>query len=583
MSLFSNIYYIELEDSFYDNKTYIFVFKSYNDLNEDINFTLSFYWTEEFVNINNFVQGQIVASSGLILNYNFHIPLCHKKYLLYVNHGDIGPNITIIDNNKKIILEEISFFGESYLELEDENSYDIYFKYPKFSSYHAKNFYFYLAQSKYTKIFSVLMNTEYFQRFYTFIGLKLLFDLSTINKGNKVWLQYNKKWAGRDDYKIYSYNTDDKDTLENTKGKELILDTKDSDCPGYVCKYFIHKDSDDIKMVVIDVENYYIHSDIYLDIKYGNPERYITQKVYFSFLIGICLSLPNIIVQIIVCSKQKPCSFKYKWTFIMDFALHIAYGCLICVFNYLGGKPSLIMAYCFLGAFGIGLFINFILIVCNVPSMFTGLICLFRKMKKFRNFKEAFDERRKLPPKIIVSNFEYYNAINENNHEYEYCSWEDDTHFDLNVDYENVHIIECKFNFEIKIDNKTKKDLESFKSSFKTPSSYIHFIAPELDNYETCFIVPATSKDKFFIFLWFITFFTGYMDILEIFISYKVEEVEVKITKLVSSAKNCRASYKSNDDRFENNRISMKNEENETCEIEDSKNNLFLNNDSSKL
>ena len=456
--------FISIIDTFYYNKTYIFVVKS--DDYFDSNLALSFYSTEEFVNINNFVQGQIAASYRQILNYNFHIPLGHKKYLLFVNHGSLEPNITIIDNNKKIVLNEIFFYGESYLELEEINSYDIYFKYSQFKSAENKIFYFYLAQSKYTKIFPVEMNTEYFQRFFTFEGLKLLLDLSSINKGNIIWLNYNKEWAGRNYYKVYSYNTDDKEVLENTKGKELTLTTNYSYCSGYICKYSFHKDSDDIKMAVIDVEDFYKYSEIYLDIKYGFPERYITQKVYFSFLIGICLSIPNIIIQSIVCSREKLCAFKYKCTFIMDFVLHIAYGCLICVLSYLGGKPSLIIAYVFLGLYGFGLFINFILICCEVQAMFTGIICLFKKMRNLRTFKEAFNERRKLPPQIIVSDESRYNKTNENNHEYEYCSWEDNTNFELKVDY-NVDIIECQFNFEIKIDDSTKEDLDSFKKSFE--------------------------------------------------------------------------------------------------------------------
>ena len=155
--------FISIIDTFYYNKTYIFVVKS--DDYFDSNLALSFYSTEEFVNINNFVQGQIAASYRQILNYNFHIPLGHKKYLLFVNHGSLEPNITIIDNNKKIVLNEISFYDENYLELEEINSYDIYFKYSQFKSAENKIFYFYLAQSKYTKIFPVEMNTEYFQRF----------------------------------------------------------------------------------------------------------------------------------------------------------------------------------------------------------------------------------------------------------------------------------------------------------------------------------------------------------------------------------------------------------------------------------
>lgn len=214
-------------------------------------------------------------------------------------------------------------------------------------------------------------------------------------------------------------------------------------------------------------------------------------------------------------------------------------------------------------------------------------------MRNLRTFKEAFNERRKLPPQIIVSDESRYNKTNENNHEYEYCSWEDNTNFELKVDY-NADIIECQFNFEIKIDDSTKEDLDSFKKSFENnekPTNngehqnktyYEHFLAPELYNNETCFKQPVTSIERFFVFLWFILLFTGYVDILEIFICYTVEKVDINITKLVSNSKRYRALYKSNDGRFEDNKISMKTEMNETFETE-GKNNPFLKNDYSNV
>ena len=115
MSFFSGRDFISLTDSFYYNKTYFFVVKSRYKLdeNENVNFTLGICSTEVFGSISNFIQANITVSHGQILNYKFHIPLEHKKYILYENRGKMNANITIIDNNKKIIHENTSFYGSS--------------------------------------------------------------------------------------------------------------------------------------------------------------------------------------------------------------------------------------------------------------------------------------------------------------------------------------------------------------------------------------------------------------------------------------------------------------------------------------
>ena len=114
-------------------------------------------------------------------------------------------------------------------------------------------------------------------------------------------------------------------------------------------------------MVIFSVENYYRYGDtMYLDFKYGNPEKYITEKFYFSFIIGIVLSIPNLINHLVMHSRTKQCLDQYLYAFLIDSILHIVYGCLINTFLYLGGKTSMIIAYVFAGLYGFGLFINLI-------------------------------------------------------------------------------------------------------------------------------------------------------------------------------------------------------------------------------
>ena len=594
--------FISISDLFYNIRTYFFVVKSSYIIEENMNFTLGFSTTEIFCNISNFIQAQITPSYGQKLNYKFHVPLEHKKYILYVNRGSFYADIKIIDNNKKIINENTSFYGSSYLELKDGFSYDIYFNYPKAESSSKGNIYFYFAQSKYTKLFPVQINTEYYYHFYTFLGLKLLLDLSSIKKDYKVWLEYNSNWAGKSYYKLYSYNTDDKEVLENTNGKKLTINDKEIYCYKDICKYYLLKDSDDIKMVVFDVQDFYEYGGtINLHFQYGNWERFITEGVHFSFIIGIGLSIPNFIIQAIMCSRNQKFLGQLKCTLFMDFIIHIVYGCLISFFSYIAGKTSMTIAYVFIGIYGFSLLINFILLCSEIPTMFIGIKCLLRKMKNFRTFNEAFNERRKIPPQITVTD-------NENNcQEYEYCSWEDNSYYFLRNDYKNNPILECKFNYEIKIDDTTREDLQSFKKSLEgneiptetptgTPNEtttdddsqptkkyHENFVVPNFKNYETCLIKPTTAKDRFFVFLWFILLITGYMDILEIFICYEVEEIKVNLTKYVSNTKKYRNSYKLNDPRYEDNNIPNKNEIYETCETKDTKGEAFIDNNCNNI
>ena len=95
---------------------------------------------------------------------------------------------------------------------------------------------------------------------------------------------------------------------------------------------------------------------------------------------------------------------------------------------------------------------------------------------------------------------------------------------------------------------------------------------PNFNDNEICILNPANSKDKFLIFLWFLLLLTGYLDIYELFIHYKVEEINVRIIKKVSKKKKYRANYKLNDKKYEDNNIL----EIEPIEKEDIKNEPFL-------
>ena len=274
------------------------------------------------------------------------------------------------------------------------------------------------------------MNTEYFQHLYVHGKFNLLLDLSTIKKGYIVLVEYTERWGDSlyptYSLEFYSYNTEDEDMIEKTDVKkiELIIEKY---CYDNICKGYIHKNSDDIKTVIIKVNNQFSFSKKFFDIRYGKTERYIPQTILYSFIIGISLSLPNFLVQIIQCSREEDKKCHYKLTLFMDFLLHIGHGCLFSVLFYLGGKTSLIICYCFYGGYGFLFIINICICLQNIPSIFIGFKCLIRKFKNYKTFNEVLNENKKLPPKIILSNNEKYYEYDANNFEYEYCSWEDST------------------------------------------------------------------------------------------------------------------------------------------------------------
>ena len=83
-----------------------------------------------------------------------------------------------------------------------------------------------------------------------------------------------------------------------------------------------------------------------------------------------------------------------------------------------------------------------------------------------------------------------------------------------------------------------------------------------------------------FIFLWFLLLFLGYVDIYEIFINFKIEEINVRIIKKVSKKKKYRVNYKLNDEKYEDNNILDRKEIIESIEKEDIKNEpILINNE----
>ena len=81
-----------------------------------------------------------------------------------------------------------------------------------------------------------------------------------------------------------------------------------------------------------------------------------------------------------------------------------------------------------------------------------------------------------------------------------------------------------------------------------------------------------------FLFIWLLTFLTGYLDIFELFLYHDNEVINVRVIKKVSKRKKYRVDYKLNDEKYEDNDISKKKKKNEAIDNIDLKVEPILNN-----
>ena len=204
-----------------------------------------------------------------------------------------------------------------------------------------------------------------------------------------------------------------------------------------------------------------------------------------------------------------------------------------------------------------------------------------------RTFEEAFNERRKLPPQIIViakvpPNNNYYpinDIYNENSNgkiemEYEYCSWEDNTDFILDKE---SSILECQFGFEVNLNKETADDLEIFKKGIKNSSEYYeNILCPGFKCYEVCSLKPKKCYEKYLPILWFIFLLIGYLNILDTFFYYKIDKIYIRIKKIISNTNSYRTCYKKNDENLENYKILNGKPKNESFYTIDSNNQPLL-------
>ena len=332
-------------------------------------------------------------------------PINRAKYIRFgfkkiSGYGEFG--LTIYENNDIIkfnITDEIKYEGQ--IELNENCSYSVYLKLEGSYSYIDFSQAFFITLSNYSKMIPVERNTKNFQDFPIFSGINLLLDMSKISKNNKMLIEYSSKWIS-DNFTVEGYNTDDLHKIDSTSGTKLEL-IKHRGCLNNICKDYILKSNGDIKKVLFKVQkenpwDYYIFG-----IRYGEQEYYYDEdNLTLPFLLGLSLSIPNIIIQIIRAKRKKKSA---HWSSLaMNILLHLAYGLIISRYIPIGGDICLVIARWMLRII-IFLFLICILFsfCCCYPIPFVKILYDYCKgLKKLKTAKEAFYYYKKLPPQIFI-------------------------------------------------------------------------------------------------------------------------------------------------------------------------------------
>ena len=199
--------------------------------------------------------------------------------------------------------------------------------------------------------------------------------------------------------------------------------------------YYIYKSFDQIKLDHNEKFINYLHNGIFTSKQIYNASNYAknnTEEYYiviqqekimnenaiftifpykpkidiYSFIgaiiIGIGLSLPNIILQIIRrCKNQMTASWL---TFVMNIICHFAYGSLICELLTFTGYGTFLVTE-IIGGFYLAICIICLFIaLCGGPKSYYSVIYnLCKNLEDSKTLQDVVSFNRKVPPKILVN------------------------------------------------------------------------------------------------------------------------------------------------------------------------------------
>ena len=121
-----------------------------------------------------------------------------------------------------------------------------------------------------------------------------------------------------------------------------------------------------------------------------------------AVIIGIGLSLPNIILQIVRrCKNQMTASW---FTFVMNIICHFAYGSLICELLKFTGYGTFLVTE-IIGGFYLAIcLLCYLIALCGGPkSYYSVLYNLCKNLEDSKSLQDVVSYNRKVPPKILVN------------------------------------------------------------------------------------------------------------------------------------------------------------------------------------
>ena len=212
--------------------------------------------TETVTTISKVITNKIYFLKNYqTFNYLFKITKNHQKYLpfgfqsLRVYSKGYLQIYEENDNEAKYFIKENDYF-ENYFELKSDCSYYINLSLISyFEITIIKNIFFYFAQSNYNnKIIPAEINTENFQEFPIITQMNILLDLTTIEKGNKMLIEYDRFYSLDNSFLVYGYYSNEHNIIQTTLGKELDL-IRDKGCLKIKrrCQDYLYKKSSNLK------------------------------------------------------------------------------------------------------------------------------------------------------------------------------------------------------------------------------------------------------------------------------------------------------------------------------------------------
>ena len=376
-------------DELLNKKFYIVI--SQTNISYSNNVYVKFFTPNSYIKMNSSVLTKSFYNSDFIVDIDPHF---NGTYLKFGYNGGAGYsyyiNFQIVENGYTVYTKKKIIYNEGYIKVNNSYSYTVYL-----NAYTVGDFYLILTDHLY--YVPAEINTQDFQLFPVITTLNLSLDTTKIENKYRFLVEYKVK--GSIFFDVFGYYTDDYNEIENTEGIKLEkLSEKKGINSNDIKSFYILKESSELKRVILKLEASNSGS---IQIKFGEQEYYYGHNVSMSVLVGLGLSIPNLLFQILVCcilGRSAP-----WYSFLMNVLLHFAYGNIFSYPLHFGGVYSLIIGG-FAMAIYVILFCCFSCYSCFSPTklIFNQLNSSLAGFEELKTLEEIINENRKKPPEIKI-------------------------------------------------------------------------------------------------------------------------------------------------------------------------------------